>query len=63
MFGVLFYFVFVRLCFFWGGVGANFVSSVGSELCDVSLKSVENRLRLFKTLGVRALFHRLGVSH
>lgn len=36
---------------------ANFVSSVDSELCDVALKSMENRPRQLKTLSVRALFH------
>lgn len=32
------------------------VSSIDSELCDVSLKSVENRLRLLKTLECALVF-------
>lgn len=55
MFGALSILYLSVFAFF--GDRANFVSSVDSELCDVALKSMENRLRLFKSLSVRALFH------
>lgn len=57
MCGVLSILYLSVFAFFWDR--ANSVSSVDSELCDVALKSMENRPRLFQTLSARTLFHHL----